>query len=348
MFTGRPVLLPAGMPPMTHHGYTTNSEGSSSRTVHNFTEPDWYKASSFDVIHDFGMSTALYASKSKFDIYEQSYDAADGAPHPSGQDKIDLYLQASSLTMHNQFLANSAANPARYTFVHYADADAAGHDSSWGSASYLNAIVTVDNYLGGVLNLVDTSAALAGRTAIILSADHGGDGSSHGDENNVFNYTIPFYVWGAGVEHGDLYAMNIGTRTDPGTSRPDYTVPGQPIRNGDSGNLALDLLGLGPVPGSLINASQNLRVAAGDFVPGDFNSNGVVDAADYAVWRKGLGTVYTADDFNIWRSHFGEFDGSGSGSAAGAFNESIPEPASWSLGGVSVFFWLIVRRRVAA
>jgi len=62
------------------------------------------------------------------------------------------------------------------------------------------------------------------------------------------------------------YSFNSDTRSDPGTSRPSYTVAGQPIRNGDGGNLAVDLLGLGPMPGSLINVAQDLRVAA----PGDF------------------------------------------------------------------------------
>ena len=41
-------------------------------------------------------------------------------------------------------------------------------------------------------------------------------------------------------------------------------------------------------------------------VPGDFNGNGVVDAADYVVWRNGLGTTYTQSDYNTWRSISGK------------------------------------------
>jgi hypothetical protein len=54
--------------------------------------------------------------------------------------------------------------------------------------------------------------------------------------------------------------MNAGVRFDPGTANVDQTSPTQPIRNGDVGNLALELLGLGPIPGSTINANQSLSI----------------------------------------------------------------------------------------
>ena len=59
---------------------------------------------------------------------------------------------------------------------------------------------------------------------------------------------------------------------------------------------------------------------------GDYNLNGVVDAADYVVWRKGLGTTYSQTDYNVWRSHFGQTAGSGSGAAA---NAAVPNQELW-------------------
>ena len=51
-------------------------------------------------------------------------------------------------------------------------------------------------------------------------------------------------------------------------------------------------------------------------LPGDFNNDGTVDAADYVVWRKGLSTAtYTPAAYNVWRANFGASLGVGSGGA---------------------------------
>ena len=65
-----------------------------------------------------------------------------------------------------------------------------------------------------------------------------------------------------------------------------------------------------------------LSVAAAG-LPGDYNGNGTVDAADYVVWRKGLGTTFTQSDYDVWRTNFGRSAGSGTTAAA-----AIPEPSS--------------------
>jgi hypothetical protein len=76
-------------------------------------------------------------------------------------------------------------------------------------------------------------------------------------------------------------------------------------------------------------------------VPGDYNGNGAVDAADYVVWRKtdgtatppgsgadgdGSGTV-GPEDFEFWRARFGNAN-PGSGTGIGA---AVPEPSPWLL-----------------
>lgn len=81
----------------------------------------------------------------------------------------------------------------------------------------------------------------------------------------------------------------------------------------------------GAVPEDFELAAQAINLAA--VLPGDFNHNDVVDAADYTVWRDGLGGAYAAQDYDVWKSHFGQAS-SGGGAAAGI---PAPEPAAWML-----------------
>jgi hypothetical protein len=95
-------------------------------------------------------------------------------------------------------------------------------------------------------------------------------------------------------------------------------------------------------------------VAAG--VPGDYNENGTVDAADYVVWRNVTGTAATLPnrnpgqagnigpaDYDFWRANFGMGAGLGSGSLSAS--SAVPEPASAILLAVScLLFSLSVSR----
>jgi mannan endo-1,4-beta-mannosidase len=53
---------------------------------------------------------------------------------------------------------------------------------------------------------------------------------------------------------------------------------------------------------------------------GDYNNDGIVDAADFVAWQKGLAA--TLGDYAHWRNHFGNDSGSGSSSGG------VPEPSS--------------------
>ena len=52
---------------------------------------------------------------------------------------------------------------------------------------------------------------------------------------------------------------------------------------------------------------DNLRFVTGSIttLTGDFNSDGKVDAADYVVWRNGLGSTHTQGQYQQWRQVWG-------------------------------------------
>ena len=267
--TGRGVTGASG------HNWTSNTDPSPGQTL--ASNKGSYLAGAFDVAHDNGFRTAEFASKSKFSLYETSWNITNGAPDvtglDNGRDKIDVYVNLSDTSaLLDALVSQMSTQACHYVFLHLADPDNVGHASGWNitpGSAYSDAIKTIDNRLGRIFNLIETNAALTGRTTIILSADHGGTGTDHSDATLAVDYTIPFYAWGRGVAtNADLYALNLTTRTNPGTSRPNYAASAQPIRNGDMANAALTFLGLGPVPGSTINNQQNLAFTAPLAAPG--------------------------------------------------------------------------------
>jgi hypothetical protein len=81
-------------------------------------------------------------------------------------------------------------------------------------------------------------------------------------------------------------------------------------------------------------ASTGFQVIEVATLAGDYNGNGIVDAADYTVWRDHLGQSVTLPndttpgsviqaDYDVWKANFGNHSGSGSGASA-----AVPEPAT--------------------
>ena len=266
MLTGRPVQTPAQWPDAKGHGWTWNKEFPSpdapaSLHATNPDAPNAYTSSTFDVAHDAGLSTALYSGKTKFALFTISYGPDLGADNARGKNKIDSSVIIREI--HAPALADLKAKAPNYAFWHYPEPDTAGHAFGYLGAEYRDSVKKIDGFLGETLAFIETDPEWKGRTVVIVSADHGGqpETKNHINADNPYNYTIPFFVWGAGVAKGaDLYHLNAQTRANPGDGRPQYAPTNQPIRNGDGGNLALQLLGLGAIPGSSINRAQDLKV----------------------------------------------------------------------------------------
>ncbi|GIK19712.1 MAG: hypothetical protein BroJett004_18760 [Planctomycetota bacterium] len=268
MLTGRPTLGERG------HGWTDNDDPPTGENLH--TRKGEYVASVFDVAAAAGVRTGLVANKSKFILYARSWGETDGdesePPSRASESRNTLEHYSRSKTIEGvcddalAFLARHAGERS-LLFVHFSHTDSVGHDHGWDmteGSPYLRSVRETDGQVARLLDAARTLDGLAGRTAIILTADHGGGApfKSHLRAHMWINYVIPFFVWtGDDAPRADLYELNADTRRDPGLARPDAGVDPQPIRNGDAANLALSLLGQPAVPGSVYGADHGLRVA---------------------------------------------------------------------------------------
>ncbi len=194
---------------------------------------------------------------------------------------------------------------------------------------------------GAQLYSIDTAtgqATLVGNSGFAFT---NGGGVAVSDTGTVFGSPLP---------------TNFGTYDKVTGEYSDITNPDKPTGRG-YGGLAFDgsvlyglnvatppaaphLVTIDSVTGAVTDIASTVialdaiafRPATTPGVPGDYNSNGVVDAADYVLWRKGDlaadGTgpggvpdgVVDELDYNFWRVRFGETSGGSVTSSA------VPEP----------------------
>lgn len=245
MVTGRRVDAAAG-----GHGVTWNDDRRRPATVQ--AAAGERVESVFTSISAAGGSTALFASKTKFSLWQRSWPVA---------------IDTTRIQLDNAVLARTVRRDLRdhdrdFRFVHFSLPDSTGHAKGFMSKPYLRSVKQVDALLGGIVATVESDPTLDAGTAIIVTSDHGGLGAGHSDARRFANYRIAFMVAGPGVAVGaDLYALNPDDRRDPGTRRTSYGQSVQPVRNGELANLTLDLLDLDPVPGSEHDSALGLDVS---------------------------------------------------------------------------------------
>lgn len=158
--------------------------------------------------------TGLFAGKEKFaHLYQPT--TLDAFAIPDYTAKIVAQTAAN-------FILTKKPN---LCFVHFADSDGAGHSKGWGSPEQIKAFEDEDAALAILLAAIH-KARIGKKSAVILTADHGGHSKTHGNASNE-DLFIPWIAFGAGIRQG----LSLT----------------QPITTCDTAATALELLGL-PIP----------------------------------------------------------------------------------------------------
>jgi hypothetical protein len=168
-------------------------------------------------------------------------------------------------------------------------------------------------------------------------------------DNSTGQTSDQFDVVGSTTLNGDITVdVNLPGGYTPSSDVAILTTTEGIVDN--SASLSLAGAGAGSFTGvSVVGNNLMLLVGGSTSVPGDYNGNGSVDAADYTVWRDSFGDTVPrgtgADgvndtkidnlDYIFWKVKFAN---AGSGSGSGA---AVPEPSSLALVLLAGFFGMV-------
>jgi predicted AlkP superfamily pyrophosphatase or phosphodiesterase len=146
----------------------------------------------FELAHKAGYTTAMAVGKTKLNVLDKPGTIDWKFIPATGQaDGADIASHAVQILHDHQ---------PTVMFIHFPAVDNAGHKFGWGTAEQLEAIETTDKCVGTILDALETQK-LRDATLVILTADHGGAGRTHGPEDPR-SRTIPWIITGPGVRKG--------------------------------------------------------------------------------------------------------------------------------------------------
>ncbi|MGD9637382.1 MAG: hypothetical protein AB7U97_29185 [Pirellulales bacterium] len=208
-----------------------------------------------------------------------------------------------------------------------------------GSKAYNNLLLTVDPTTGDA-QLKNSSTFPISLIGYSIVSDSGSLQPGNSDWSSLKDQGLSGWQEAAPTANALSELIASGTQTlalGPGQS---YLLGDLFDNIGGSRDLQLEFLLAG-------DTVERLGVVAYDAIAasvlGDYNGNGIVDTADYTLWRDKLGApagslanrdpsnsgVINAGDYTYWKTRFGATSGAGSGAITSAAN-TVPEPAaSW-------------------
>lgn len=220
------VSMLTGVPP-SKHGITWNSD----RPLRARVDPS--RPTLFELAHAAGYTTAMIAGKSKFHGLEK--------PGTLDWSFVPLLPATSDDVVTDRAVRMIEEHEPQVLFVHLPNVDTAGHDRGWGSDPQLAAIATADRCVGRLLAALE-ARRLLDSTFVLVSADHGGAGTSHGagDWRSRF---IPWIAAGPGVRRNqDLTTIaDLEVRTED-TFATACDLLGLPIPEGTDGRPVVEIL----------------------------------------------------------------------------------------------------------
>jgi phosphopentomutase len=161
-----------------------------------------------------GFRTAAFFSKTKFHHLEAP-STLDFVRSPKGGIFDSRWSAERTVSEVEKYLEGKHAAP-NVMFVHIGEPDYAGHLFGWMGSVYGKAVREADKAVAEILDEAGDRFG-HGNFTVIVTADHGGHGRGHGSADPQ-DTTIPWIIWGKGVEKGAALPEGIRTMDTAATA----------------------------------------------------------------------------------------------------------------------------------
>lgn len=206
---------------IAHHGVLLNTDlpgRIKSRTL-------------FDEARDAHVPSGFFATKSKLKFL-------------CGEQDAEMIQVASSVeAIADRVIEAIQQRDLQFIFLHFGEPDGAGHAHGWMSDKYLAAALRSDAALGRILAAMEEKG-IRDETVIIVSADHGGHGKSHGLDI-AEDRLIPFIIQGPGIAAGRKLCRQIRTMDTAATA---LHLLGLPTATAKDGRVVDEAMNENPMP----------------------------------------------------------------------------------------------------